>query len=68
MTLAIIILSYIWWFADLTEVFQVKSSNLIFSGALVTLVSWQVSTPWGVAMLCVAVFMCVIAAIIKAIN
>ena len=50
MTLAIIILSYILWTGDLIESFKSKPSNLAFSSALVTLVSWQCSSPWGIVM------------------
>lgn len=66
MTLAIIILSYLWWLSDFLEMLinDKQKTNLLFNGALVTLVSWQASTPWGIVM-CVVTSLALIVAFVK---
>jgi hypothetical protein len=47
MTLAIIIISYWLWLGETRRI------NIILSGALITLLSWQQNTVWGICMLCI---------------
>lgn len=54
MNLAIIILSYLWFFNDFMDSISDEHNNLLFSGALMVLVSWQVSAAWGICMIVVA--------------
>ena len=54
MQITILILVYIVFFCDIMDVVSEKGSNLLLTGALVTLLSWEVSTPWGIVMCCVS--------------
>lgn len=67
MTITIIILAYILWLTDIIRMIIDKPSDLLISGALITLLSWQVSVAWGITMLCVSVFICIVA-FIKALK
>ena len=60
MQLAIIILSYCWFVNDLIVGAKKKPNNLILSGALITLVSWQENLAWGISILCFASLMLLI--------
>lgn len=51
MTIAIFIFAYLCWIADIFDVVQCKASNILISSVLITLLSWQVSTAWGIVML-----------------
>lgn len=51
MTIAILIFAYLCWLGDILEVIQCKASNILISSVLTTLLSWQVSTAWGIVML-----------------
>lgn len=51
MTIAILIFAYLCWLGDILEVIQCKASNILISSILITLLSWQVSTAWGIVML-----------------
>jgi hypothetical protein len=47
MAIAIIIIVYLLWIGDIIEHAKSNKSNLLATSALITLVSWQVATPWG---------------------
>lgn len=50
MTIAILISAYLLYLDDIFSVISQKDSNILASGTLVTLLSWSVSTPWGIVM------------------
>lgn len=57
MTIAILIFAYLCWIADIFDVVQCKASNILISSVLITLLSWQVSTAWGIVMLVIGVIL-----------
>lgn len=57
MTIAIFIFAYLCWIADIFDVVQCKASNILISSVLITLLSWQVSTAWGIVMLVIGVIL-----------
>ena len=64
MILTIIILSYLLWLNDIFKCFgEDESSTLLITSALITLVSWQVSVPWGITMCCIGSVISIIAII-----
>lgn len=64
MTITILVLTYILFIADVIDVIKKDISNIAISGALVTLLSWQISIPWGIVMCCVLAIL-IIKAILK---
>ena len=50
MTLTILILSYLLWSVDIIKVAERLSSNILVSSTLITILSWDVSTAWGIVM------------------
>lgn len=60
MTIAIFIFAYLCWIADIFDVIQCKASNILISSVLITLLSWQVSTAWGIVMLVIGVILSIL--------
>lgn len=60
MTIAILIFAYLCWLGDILEVIQYKASNILISSILITLLSWQVSTAWGIVMLVIGVILSIL--------
>ena len=60
MTIAILIFAYLCWIADIFDVVQCKASNILISSVLITLLSWQVSTAWGIVMLVIGVILSIL--------
>ena len=54
MQITILILVYIIFFFDIIDVFLKEGSSILITSALVTLLSWEISTPWGIVMCCVS--------------
>jgi hypothetical protein len=50
MTIIILILAYILYIDDILSIISQNDSNILVSGSLVTLLSWSISTPWGIVM------------------
>lgn len=61
MTIAILILAYILYVDDVLSIISQKDSNILVSGALVTLLSWSISTPWGIVMCVISSILTIIA-------
>jgi hypothetical protein len=57
MTIAILIFAYICWLGDIFDVVKCKPSNILITSVLITLLSWQVSTVWGIVMLVIGVIL-----------
>lgn len=60
MTIAIFIFAYLCWIADIFDVIQCKASNILISSVLITLLSWQVATAWGIVMLVIGVILSIL--------
>lgn len=55
MTIAILILAHILYLDDLIETFKSNGKgNFLFSSALLVLLTWNVSMPWGITMLSIS--------------
>jgi lipid-A-disaccharide synthase-like uncharacterized protein len=50
MIITLLILSYFLWLGDLINVAAGKNSNVALTSTMVTLLSWHISTPWGIIM------------------
>lgn len=52
-----IILAYLLYIDDILSIINKKDSNIFISGALVTILSWLISTPWGIVMCIISVLL-----------
>lgn len=50
LTVFILILAYLSWIGDVIEMGASHDRTTIVPGALVAILSWQVSLPWGITM------------------
>ena len=51
MQLAIIILVGVLFLGDIINTFDDKSSNVLITGALITLLAWPISIAWAICMM-----------------
>jgi hypothetical protein len=68
MEIAIFILAYILYLDDILNIIMGKDSNILVSGGLITLLSWQVSTPWGITMCAISAILIIIVIISRSIK
>ena len=68
MEIAVIILAYILYLDDILNIMMGKNSNILVSGSLITLLSWHISTPWGITMCVISSIITIIALISKLIK
>ncbi|BFO64093.1 hypothetical protein [Chryseobacterium sp. KCF3-3] len=68
MTLAILIITHILYFAKVLDGWADNKTRGLLTGALLTLVCWQYSTTLGIVTLCYTIVILIGTAIIQSLN